>query len=119
MNSANEDVLVTIVVIVSDGDAIVETRARESGLRGNIFEVTVAIVLEEPVGVLGRALLQGRDVGSVGEIDIEVAVVVVVEHGYPAGHGFGRVMLGRLRTIQFEVDRLVSEMNGRLGILAG
>ena len=87
MHSANEDILVTIVVIVSDGDAIVETRAGESGLCCNVFEVTVSIVLEEPVGVLGRALLQSRDVGSVGEIDIEVAVVVVVEQGYPAGHG--------------------------------
>src|ERR1035437_4945690 len=37
MNSANKDVLVTVVVIVSDGDAIVETRARQSGPPGNIF----------------------------------------------------------------------------------
>src|SRR5664279_3310662 len=107
MNSANKDVLVTVVVIVSDGDAIVETRARQSGPPGNILEVTVAIVLEEPIGVLRRALFQSRDVSSVGEIDIEVAIVVVVEQGYSAGHGFGGMTLRRLRAVQFEVDRLV------------
>src|SRR5450756_72375 len=117
MNPANKDVLVTVVVIVSDGDAIVETRARQSGPLGNIFEVTVAIVLEESIGVLRRALFQSFDVGSIGEIDIQVAVVVVVEQCYSAGHGFGRMTLWRLRTVQLEVDRLVSKVNGRPGIL--
>src|ERR1035441_1614842 len=107
MNPADKNVLVTVVVIVPDGDAIVEPRARQSCLFGNILEVPVAIVLEEPVGVLRRALFQSRDVGAVGEIDIEVAVVVVVEQGYSAGHGFVRMTLRRLRTVQFEVDRLV------------
>src|SRR5260370_23766709 len=79
MNSANKDILVAIVVIVSNGDAIVETSARQSGLFVNILEVTVAVVLEKSIGVLRRALFHGRDISSIGEIDIQAAVVVVVE----------------------------------------
>src|SRR5450432_692443 len=119
MNAANEDVFVTVVVVIADRHAVVEAHARQAGLGGNIFEVALAVVFEEPVGVLGRALFQGLNVGSVGEKDIQIAVVVIVEDRYAAGHGFGRMALGRLATLEPEIDRMVNEMDGRLGVLAG
>ena len=64
-------------------------------------------------------VFEDSDVKEYGMSRKEVAVVIVIEHGHPAGHGFRSMALRRLRTVQLEVDRLVSEVNGRLGILSG
>jgi hypothetical protein len=66
--------------------------------------VSVAVVLEKPVGVFRGSLVERFDVRSVGEEDVELAVVVVVEDGHATGHSLGRVALGRLATVQLEVN---------------
>jgi hypothetical protein len=76
MHSANEDILSAVVVVVSDGNPNVESSSRKTGVGGDIREVTVAIVLEKPVGVLLRGFLQGQNVGSIGEENVQVSVVM-------------------------------------------
>ena len=119
MNAADEDIFVAIVIVIADRDPVVEAHARQTGLDGDILEVTLAVVFEEPVGVFGRVFLQRLYVGSVGEEDIQIAVVVVVENRYAAGHGFRRMALGRLATLQPEIDRPVNEVDWRRSVLAG
>ena len=115
MHAADEDVLVTVVVVVADRHAGIVASSGEARFRGDVFEVAGAIVFEQAVGVLRRALFERADIGSVGEEDIQLAVVVVVEDGHAAGHRFRRVALGRLTTLQPEIDRPVSESDGALG----
>src|SRR5450759_5058890 len=73
-------IFVTIVIVIADRNPVVEAHARQAGLGGYVLEVTLAVVFEEPVGVLGRGLLQSLNIGAVGEKDIQIAVVVVVEN---------------------------------------
>jgi hypothetical protein len=54
VHAAHEDVLVAVVVVVADGDAGVVAGARQAGLRGDVLEVALAVVLEQAVGVLRR-----------------------------------------------------------------
>ena len=58
MHAANEDILAAVVVVIADGNPIVEPRSRKAGLGGDIREVALAVVLEKPVGVLRGGLLQ-------------------------------------------------------------
>jgi len=115
VHAGDENVLEAVVVVVADGDSVVEAGAGEARAFGDVFEVAVAVVLEEAVGVFRGGLLQRSDVGAVGEEDVEMAVVVVVEDGHAAGHGLRRVALGGLGAIEPEVDGPVDEMDRRGG----
>src|SRR5271157_4486661 len=119
MHAAHEDVFVTVVIVIADRDGVVEAYTRETGLFGDIFEVAFPVVFEEAVGVLCGGLFQRPNIGSVGEENIQIAVVVIVEDRYPTGHGFRRMALRRLTTVELEVDGPIKEMDGCLGIPAG
>ena len=80
----------------------VVTSSRQPGLFGYVGEVSVPVVLEEPVGIFRGSLVERLDVRPVGEEDIELAVVVVIEDSHAAGHGFWRVTLGRLVAVELE-----------------
>ena len=59
------------------------------------------------------------DVGSIGEEDVQVPVVVVIEYGHTPGHSLGSMAEGSLAAIQDEPDGPVSEVNRRRRILPG
>ena len=117
VDATHEDVLVSVVVVVANGDARVETGTCQAGLRGHIRKVALPVVLEEAVVVLRRGLLEAADVGPVGEEDVQGTVVVVVENRDAAGHGFRSVPLGRLAAIEHKPDRHVREADGAPGVL--
>src|SRR5271157_309509 len=119
MHAAHEDVFVTVVIVIADRDGVVEAYTRETGLFGDIFEVAFPVVFEEAVGVPSRGLFHRPNIGSVGEENIQIAVVVIVENRHPTGHGFRRMALRRLTTVELEVDRPINEVDGGLGIPAG
>jgi hypothetical protein len=48
-----------------------------------------------------------------------MAVVVIVENRYPTRHGFGRMALRGLTTIELEVDGMINEMDGGPDFPAG
>ena len=68
----------------------------DTGFFGHVGEMSLAIVFEKAVVVLRGILAQGLEIGAVGEENVEFAVVVVVENGHAASHGFRRVVFWRL-----------------------
>ena len=111
INAADEDIFVAVVVVVANGDAGIVTSSREARLRRDVSEVAGAVVLEQAVRVFRRVLHQRVDVGAVGEIQIELAVVVVIEDGDATLHGFGRMTVWRLAAIEAKIDGTVREAN--------
>ena len=91
VNSGDEEIGMTVVVVVADGDSNVEAGALQARLFGDVGKDAVAIVAEEAIGVFGDVLLHGCEVGAVGKEDVGSAVAVVVEYRDAAGHGFRRV----------------------------
>src|ERR1700722_9035107 len=85
---AAEQIVPAIVVVVADADAGLPAGAGEAGFVGNVSEGAVAIVFVEmrsgslagwPVRVETRA---------VGQVNVEPAVVIVIEKGEAAAFGF-------------------------------
>ena len=90
---ATEQVIPSIIVVVADTDPRLPAGTRQAGFCGHIGEGSVAIVLIEmgggrltcgPLGVKSRA---------VGQVDIEPAVVIIVEEGNPAAFRLNDVLL--------------------------
>jgi hypothetical protein len=113
MHAADENILIAVVIVIADGNPVRKTGAREPGFFRDVPKIALAVVFKKPVEVFGRGLLQGANVGAVGEVDVQVAVVVVIEYGHAPGHGFGSVALRCLATVQAEVDGLIYEVDGR------
>ena len=90
---AAEQVVPAVVVVVADADAGLPAGASQAGFFGDIGERSVAIVL---VQMRGRSLARrpvGVEARAIGEIDVEPAVVVVIEEGQAAAFGFNDVAL--------------------------
>src|SRR4029077_747495 len=94
-----EDIFVSVIVVVADGDPGVVADACEPCLFGDVCERAVSVIVEQPVPVLRRSLLEGGDVSAVRKENVEIAVIVVIEDGDAAGHGLRRVALGSLVAI--------------------
>jgi len=71
-----EEVVVAVVVIVTDADSIGPSNGFESCLLCNIGEGTVAIVLIESIGFAERRALEA---GTTEEKDFDPAKIVVVK----------------------------------------
>src|SRR5579864_5065967 len=112
IDACYENVLIPVIVVVSDRDAGVIACPFEASLFRDVGEVSFAIVLEEAVVVLGRIFFQRLEVSAVGEKDIELAVIVVIEDSDTSGHRFRSVMLGAFVAVEFEVYGLKDEMDG-------
>ena len=74
----DEQIVVAVVVVVADADALSPAGVDESGFGGDVGEGAVAIVFEEMVGGLlsGGKAFEAR---AVDEEDVQPAVVVVVD----------------------------------------
>ena len=90
---ATEQVVPSIVVVVSNADAGLPAGAGKSGFVGYVGEGSVAVVLVQmrPGGLPGRPVF--AEARSIGQINIEPAVVVVIEERDPAALGFDDVAL--------------------------
>ncbi len=89
--AGDEDIVVAVVVVVADGDTSRPNAASQAGLRGDVFEGAVAVVVIEPNGGIrgswrGALPLTGED------DDIHPAVVVVIDESGAAAHGFEHVV---------------------------
>ena len=85
-----EDVLIAVVVDVAADDAVAKAAKSQSRRFGNVLKLVLAQVFVQPVGAFfGRAQRQQR---GRREIEIEQAVVVVIEHGHAGAIG-GREVL--------------------------
>jgi len=78
---AAEEIVPAVVVVVADADASLPAGAREAGFRGDIGERAVAIIFVEMRGRLFAGFPICVEARAVGEVNVEPAVVVVVEKG--------------------------------------
>ena len=92
-------------------------RVSRPGLRRYVGENSVAAVAKEPIEVLGRGFLQGRQWGAVGEEDVGPAIAVIVEDRHAAGHGFRHVSGRALIDFKMEGEILELESNRRRRLL--
>ena len=107
---AEEDVRVAVVVDVADDDPVAEAREAQARRLGHVLELAVAQVLVEPVRALPGGP-EGQERAG-GEVEVELAVVVVVEDGHARAVGGGEVLLlGHAR----EVDEVDPGLAGDLG----
>ena len=104
VDAGDEQVGEAVVVIVARGDADVVACAAHSGFVGDVLEGPVVAVAVEAIAILRAGLFERWLFGAVGEIDVGIAVVIVVEDGDAAGHGFDLVLLGRGGVAQHEGD---------------
>jgi hypothetical protein len=73
--------------------------------------VSLAVVFKKTVAIFRRTFVECVNVGAVGEKNIQLAVVVVIEHGHTSGHGFRSMTFGSLVGVKFEIDWLVGELD--------
>src|SRR5256885_946901 len=88
---AAEEIVPAIVVVIADADARLPAGAGEAGLFRDVGEGSVAIVLVKMRGGSFAAWPVGIEARSVGEIDVQPAVIVVIEKSQSAALRFDDV----------------------------
>src|SRR6266704_1847201 len=88
---AAEEVVPAVVVVVADANAGLPAGAGEAGFFGDVGEGAVAIVFVKMGGWGFAGGPVGIEASSIGEIDVQPAVMVVVEKGKAAALGFNNV----------------------------
>ncbi len=88
----DEQIFEAVVVVVADADALSPAGVRHAGLRGDVGEGAVAIVLEQMRGgfLSGREAFQTR---AVHQENIQPAVVVVVVESDAAAGGLQQIFV--------------------------
>ena len=92
---AAEQIIPAVIVIVAHADARAPTGPAQSGFFGNVRKCAIAVILEKMLGgrlAIGVGLLAGEAV-TVGQVDVDPAILVVIEEGQPAALGFHDVFL--------------------------
>ena len=119
VNAGDKDIRMSIVVVIPDGDANIESCSLQPGLLCYVREHAVAVVAEEAVGVLRRGFLERCDIGAVGEEDIGTAIAVVVEDRDAASHGFRDVFGGALTAVEAKGQLLELKADRSRGLRRG
>ena len=116
--AGDEQVGVAVVVDVADGDAVAISAGEggDPGGFGGVLEGAVAAIVEEAVAVGGPARA-GRERASLGGVDVEPAVAVVVEQAQARAHRLGDLSLlaGAGIVAEAEADGLGVVGEGRGG----
>ena len=118
-DAADEDVLISVIIVVANGNRGIVTGACESRFFSHVGKCSIAIISEQPVRVFWRGLFQARDIGAVGEENVQISVIVIVEDGNTSSHRLRDVPLRGFATVQREGDREGREMDGCLDLFRG
>ena len=92
-----------VVVDVADRQAVGEAPEPDPRPLGDVLEGAVPPVPVEPVPLRLRRAIQ-RELAGRGEVEVEPAVAVVVEHRHAAAVGRGEVLLGAVAAPMREGD---------------
>jgi hypothetical protein len=92
-----------IIVKIADSSAHPITGTGDLRALSDVGEGSIAVVLEQAVVKFWAGFHQRWHLGAVDEINIEQAVPVVIEQGYPCRHGFGLVLLRGGRIVHDKV----------------
>ena len=84
-----------IVIVIPDSHAHAIAFAGHTCFFSHIGEGAIVVVVVQPIPVFGALFLERRDGGSVYHIDIQVAVVVVIEKSYSRHHGLRLILIRR------------------------
>src|SRR5258708_11828351 len=119
-HSDDEQVGVTIVIVVRRRDAHAVTFALDACFFGDVFKRAVSAIAVETIPVRWIALAKIGLVGAVGEEDVQPSVPIVVEQGNATRHRFNQMPLRGLRIVEDEAN---SSARGHIlendGIAAG
>src|SRR5581483_9628404 len=124
------EIFETVVVVVADSHAHAVEVLRHSaktGTFGHIGESAVRVLVVQAIpeflaGLIRRLSVGHRigELGAVGEEDIQPAVVVVIEGGHAAAHGFDQVFVRSGGILLDEIDMAlrgdVSELHAGRGL---
>jgi hypothetical protein len=81
----DEEVLETVVVVIADANAVRPAWIGDAGFGGDIGEGAVAVVAVEAIAGTGRSAIEATPTDNE---DIHPSVIVVIEEGAAAAHGF-------------------------------
>jgi hypothetical protein len=92
----HENIRPAIIVVVGHSDAETPSIIGDARLGGYVGERAVVVVVKE--GSVGRFFfaIQGLERGTIGEVDIEPAIVVVVDQAHPGSIRFQDELLVRV-----------------------
>jgi hypothetical protein len=90
----DKEIFVTVIVIIADARALAPSCIRKAGMRGDIRERAIVIVMKQMAGGVLRFLILRRQQVSIHQKDVGPAVVVVIEDGDAASRSFENVTLG-------------------------
>jgi hypothetical protein len=90
----DKDVGVAVVVEVTNGNAHAIARSGYASFFSDVSECAVMVVAEKSIPVGRRRLFERGNLGAVDTVDIEEAVVVVVEQCDACNHRFRLVLVG-------------------------
>jgi hypothetical protein len=93
------DIGPAVVVVVADRYAHAIALARHAGFLRHVGEGPIVIVMVQAIPVLGAFLLERRDGRAIHQIDVQIAVVVVVEQRHAGHHGLGLILVRGGRTV--------------------
>ena len=103
-HTGEEDIRPSIVIIITDGDADAIALAFHSGFLRNVGESAVVVIVEEAVPILGRIFFQRWDGCAIDEVNIQVAVIIVIEKRHTGEHRLGQVLIRRRAIVRHEMN---------------
>ena len=107
MHSAHKDVLIPVIVVVADCNAIVVAATCKIGLGCNVGKMAIPVISKKTIVKPRGRLVQCSDVGAVREEDIKPAIVVVIEEGHAPRHGLRGVALRSFGTVKLKINCLI------------
>src|ERR1043165_4041495 len=99
---ADKDVLVTIVVVIADGDAHAGDRDCQCGASGRVSERSVVVVVIQLQRGCAMHCVPGK-VSAVDQENVGIAVVVVTEEGAAGAEGLGKMAFAESAIVVREV----------------
>ncbi len=107
---SNIQVLVAVIVVISDGYAHSISRSLQPCFLRDVFERTVRLLVIEPVPILWPRFLGNRSLRcwiterrAVDQENIQTPVVVVIKERHSRPHGFGQIFFGGVRRLVPEI----------------
>ena len=119
--AANEQVRVPVIIVVAHGHSEIEAQAfaRQAGGASHVFEGPVAFVAQQAV-VIGRVgFFHLGEFGAVGEEDVHLAILVVVQDADAAAHRLREILTPREIVVSAIAEAGLGRDVGKVRTLGG
>src|SRR5581483_3230420 len=98
----DEDVLITVIVVITNGSAEPKKRDRQPGLARYIAEGAILIVMEELLGS-DSASMPGP-ILTIDQQNVRISIVVVIDERAARPHGLGEIFFSERTVVVGEAD---------------